>query len=85
MTDKATIDRRKHLLSEKDRDILKEAFRDAIKEAAPDIAAATTEVIQKQLEQAIGRGVIGWIKKFVIGLILVLIGYTYIKTGGPFK
>jgi hypothetical protein len=39
-------------------------------------------VIQEQLERAIGRGVVGWLKRVFIAAILALAGYSYIKSGG---
>jgi hypothetical protein len=74
--------KREPMLTDADAALLKEAFRAAIKEAAPDIAEATTAVIHEQLERAIGRGVVGWVKRIALAALLGLIGYTYIKTGG---
>jgi hypothetical protein len=76
------IERRKQTLTEADAELLRDAFKQAIKDAAPDIAEATTAVIQEQLERAIGRGVVGWLKRLMIAMMLLAAGYGYIKTGG---
>ena len=70
------------MLTQEDADLLRAAFRQAIKEASPDIAEATTRVIQQQFEQSIGRGLIGWLKRIAISALLAFAGYHYIKTGG---
>lgn len=75
-------DRRKQMLTERDAEMLRDAFKQAIKDAAPDIAEATTAVIQEQLERAIGRGVMGWIKRISIAALLALAGYASLKSGG---
>jgi hypothetical protein len=69
-------------LTDNDINAMREAFHSAIKDAAPDIAEATTAVIQEQFERAIGRGVMGWIKRIALAALLALAGYTYLKTGG---
>ena len=75
-------DRRKQMLTERDAEMLRDAFKQAIKDAAPDIAEATTAVIQEQLERAIGRGVMGWIKRIALAALLAVAGYAYVKSGG---
>jgi len=75
-------ERRRSTLTEADAAILREAFRQAIQDAAPDIAEATTNVIQEQLERAIGRGVMGWIKRVLLALVLGAAGYAWFKSGG---
>jgi hypothetical protein len=61
--------------------ILTEAVRAAIEQSAPVIAKATTEVITEQMERAIGRGVIGWVKRGLIAVVILIAGWTYLKTG----
>jgi len=75
-------ERRQQTLTPADAEMLRNAFREAIKEAAPDIAEATTIVIQQQLERAIGRGVMGWVRRIALAAILAAAGYAYLKTGG---
>lgn len=75
-------ERRRSTLTEADAAILREAFRQAIQDAAPDIAEATTAVIQEQLERAIGRGVVGWVKRVLLAALLAAAGYAWFKTGG---
>lgn len=70
-------DDKKCLLTSQDVELLKHAFADAIKEAAPAIAEATTEVIREQVERAVGRGVIGWIKRLALGVLVALIVWSF--------
>ncbi len=57
------------------REAMREAMTDAIKDAAPTIASETTRVLQTQLELAIGRGVLGWVRRVVLAAFLILAGY----------
>jgi hypothetical protein len=76
------INPRSSVLSESDRRALTSALSEAFEKSAPVLSQALSDALQAQFERVIGRGVVSWLKRVLIAGILMLIGYTYTKTGG---
>ena len=77
-----THERQGDLLSENDRQALAAALCDAFEKSAPVLSQALSDALQAQFERLIGRGVVSWLKRILLAGILMLVGYTYTKTGG---